>query len=136
MIMAYHIQYYLRYKFHLVLLITRTNFTSAHSTTFQLFLSPSIATTTIKDKEDNDVRASPALLFILSPHVESHFFNFTPALLSILSLFLLFYFNFFSLSSFLFSFSFSTPVTHSIVQNPATTLLLFSLTHYFFSMGV
>jgi hypothetical protein len=35
------------------------------------------------------------LLFILSPHVESYFFNFTLTLLSILSLFLLFYFNFF-----------------------------------------
>ena len=40
-------------------------------------------------------RASPTLLFILSspvksfPHVESHFSTFTPALLSILSSFLL-----------------------------------------------
>ena len=51
-------------------------------------------------------------------------------------IFLLFYFNFFfSLSSFLFSSSFSTPVTHSTVQNPATTLLLFSPTHYFFFHG-
>ena len=56
------------------------------------------------------LKASPTLFFILSSHmensshVESHFFNFTPVLLSILSLFLLFYLNFFfSLSSFLAS---------------------------------
>ena len=58
------------------------------------------------------IRASLALLFILSPHVEnfshveSHFYNFTPTLLSILSSFLLFYFNFFFLSP---HFSFLSP---------------------------
>ena len=50
----------------------------------------------------------PTLLFILSLHVnnflhvESYFFNFTPTLLSILSLFLLFYFYFFLSSHFSF----------------------------------
>ena len=46
--------------------------------------------------------------------MESQFFNFTPPLLSILSLFLLFYFNFFFLSPhFSFLLPFSSLVTHT-----------------------
>ena len=74
------------------------------------------------------LRAFSAVLSILSSHVESslhvesYFFNFTPTHSLFYLYFYYFILTFFFLSPhFSFLLCFSTPVTHSTIQNPTTT---------------